>query len=155
MHPLPINRTGQSNPTPSRPRTPHSKAQWASPHRLLLHVHRYRRIMLCLNNKGRPQRRHMAYRNTRHKCFNSSRSSSKFWNSTKLGFWSRESFQESTDSNFKGVDKSSHHFTLAYCSWSNGTVEVVFRELLRSTRAILSEFQILSHHWPSIFPECN
>lgn len=48
--------------------------------------------------------------------------------------------------------RGSHHFTLAYCPWSNGTVEVVCRELLRSTRAILSEFQIPSHNWPSVLP---
>lgn len=38
--------------------------------------------------------------------------------------------------------KSSHHFTLAYCPRSNGTVEVVMRELLRASRALLSEFQL-------------
>eukprot|EP00171_Calliarthron_tuberculosum_P014724 IDg14724t1 len=38
--------------------------------------------------------------------------------------------------------KSSHHFTLAYCPWSNGTVEVVCRELLRTSRALLSELQL-------------
>lgn len=50
------------------------------------------------------------------------------------------------------VLKSSHHFTLAYCPWSNGTVEVVCRELLRASRALLSEFQLPQHYWPSVMP---
>lgn len=48
--------------------------------------------------------------------------------------------------------KGSHHFTLAYCPWSNGSVEVVCRELLRATRALLSEFQLPQNCWPSIMP---
>ena len=48
--------------------------------------------------------------------------------------------------------KSSHNFTLAYCPWSNGTVEVVCRELLRVIRALLSEFQLHQSCWPSIMP---
>lgn len=52
----------------------------------------------------------------------------------------------------KNQVKASHHFTLAYCPWSNGTVEVVCRELLRACRAILSEFQLPHTAWPSIMP---
>ena len=48
--------------------------------------------------------------------------------------------------------RTSHHFTLAYCPWSNGTVEVVCRELLRATRALLSEFQLNQKCWPSVLP---
>lgn len=48
--------------------------------------------------------------------------------------------------------KSSHHFTVAYCPWSNGTVEVVCRELLRATRAITSEFQMPQQAWTSVIP---
>ena len=48
--------------------------------------------------------------------------------------------------------KTSHHFTLAYCPWSNGTVEVVCRELLRAVRALLSEFQLNQRCWPSVLP---
>ena len=33
-----------------------------------------------------------------------------------------------------------HHVTLAYCPWANGSVEIVGKELLWTTRAILSEF---------------
>ena len=47
---------------------------------------------------------------------------------------------------------SSHHFTLAYCPWSNGTVEVVCRELLRTTRALLSENQLPHKCWSSVKP---
>ena len=48
--------------------------------------------------------------------------------------------------------RGSHHFTLPYCPWSNGTVEVVCRELLRVLRALTSEFQIHLRMWPSVFP---
>lgn len=48
--------------------------------------------------------------------------------------------------------KSRHHFTLAYCPWSNGTVEVVCRELIRTTRALLSEFQLPRSAWPDVLP---
>jgi hypothetical protein len=45
-----------------------------------------------------------------------------------------------------------HHFTLAYFPWSNGTVERVCRELLRETRALLSEFKLPDEAWPSVLP---
>ena len=45
-----------------------------------------------------------------------------------------------------------HHFTLAYCPWSNGTVEVVCRELLRAARALLSVFQLPESAWPQVLP---
>jgi len=48
--------------------------------------------------------------------------------------------------------KANHHFTLAYCPWSNGTVEVVNRELLRASRALLSEFQLPQRCWPNVLP---
>eukprot|EP00737_Agarophyton_chilense_P000533 gb/GEZJ01000595.1/.p1 GENE.gb/GEZJ01000595.1/~~gb/GEZJ01000595.1/.p1 ORF type:complete len:370 (-),score=37.03 gb/GEZJ01000595.1/:420-1529(-) len=48
--------------------------------------------------------------------------------------------------------KSKHHFTLPYCPWSNGSVEVVCRELLRTCRAVLSEFQLSRSAWPSVLP---
>lgn len=48
--------------------------------------------------------------------------------------------------------RSSHHFTLAFCPWSNGTVEVVCRELLKATHALLSEFQLNQRSWPSVLP---
>ena len=48
--------------------------------------------------------------------------------------------------------KANHHFTLAYCPWSNGTVEVVCRELLRVMRAILSEYELPLTAWPKLLP---
>lgn len=45
-----------------------------------------------------------------------------------------------------------HHFTLPYCPWYNGTVEVVCRELSRTTRALLYEFQLPPSAWPSVLP---
>lgn len=37
--------------------------------------------------------------------------------------------------------KAQHHFTLPYCPWSNRSVKAVCRELLKTIRALLSEFQ--------------
>lgn len=45
-----------------------------------------------------------------------------------------------------------HKLTLPYCPWSNGTVEVVCRELTRACRALLSELQLPSTAWPSVIP---
>lgn len=46
--------------------------------------------------------------------------------------------------------KSSHHVTSPYCPPSNGTFEVVCREVLRATRAVLSELQLTGHAWASL-----
>lgn len=48
---------------------------------------------------------------------------------------------------------SNHHFTEAYCPWWKGTVERVFRELIRSCRALPSEMKMSPMEWPSII-EC-
>lgn len=45
-----------------------------------------------------------------------------------------------------------HHFTLPYCLWSNGTVEVVCRELLRTAEEILSELHFLFKKWTTVLP---
>ena len=45
-----------------------------------------------------------------------------------------------------------NHFTLAYTPWTNGTVEVVCRELLRAVRSLNSEFQLPLRCWPSVLP---
>lgn len=47
---------------------------------------------------------------------------------------------------------SSHHFTLAYTPWTNGTVEVVCRELLRTLKALTSEYQLSQKDWVSVLP---
>jgi IS30 family transposase len=43
-----------------------------------------------------------------------------------------------------------HHFTIAYCPWSNGTVEVVNRLLLRCIKALLSERKMQEAEWPKL-----
>lgn len=48
--------------------------------------------------------------------------------------------------------KSHHHFTLLYCPCINGSVEVVCRELLRTCRALLSEFQVPYFAWAAVLP---
>ncbi|POM64802.1 Chromodomain containing hypothetical protein putative [Phytophthora palmivora] len=42
------------------------------------------------------------------------------------------------------------HFTTARCTWTNGTVEVVNREVLRCCRALLSEWRLQSGEWPRV-----
>lgn len=49
-------------------------------------------------------------------------------------------------------NKASHRFTLAYAPWSNGTVEVVNREVLRILRALCSELRVAFKEWPSMVP---
>lgn len=52
----------------------------------------------------------------------------------------------------KEKNKSAHHFMIACCTWSNGTVEVVCRELLRTCRTLLSEYQLPHSCWPTVLP---
>ena len=46
--------------------------------------------------------------------------------------------------------KVNHHFTTAYTPWANGTVERVCREVQRTCRALLSEWNLAPQDWPSI-----
>ena len=45
-----------------------------------------------------------------------------------------------------------HHFTTPYCPWNNGAVERLGKELLRVSRAILSELQLQHTSWPDLVP---
>jgi hypothetical protein len=47
---------------------------------------------------------------------------------------------------------SQHHFTTAYTPWANGTVERACRDVLRASRALLSEFRLRSDQWPEVAP---
>lgn len=46
-----------------------------------------------------------------------------------------------------------HHFTTAYSSWANGTVERICREVLRSCKALCSEWKLTPQDWPCV-TEC-
>lgn len=48
-----------------------------------------------------------------------------------------------------------HHFTVAYAPWANGTVERVNREVLRTFRALTSEWKVNIEDWPMIVPVVN
>ena len=61
-------------------------------------------------------------------------------------------FKNEVVSSLSQQNKASHRFTLAYAPWSNGTVEVVNREVLRVLRALCSELKIPFKEWPSIVP---
>ena len=61
-------------------------------------------------------------------------------------------FKNTVIESLKDKLRSSHHFTLPYCPWSNGTVEVVCRELTRAMRALLSEYSLPFTLWPSVLP---
>lgn len=43
-----------------------------------------------------------------------------------------------------------HHFTTAYCPWANGTIERLCKEVIRASRALLSEWQMPPTQWPHI-----
>lgn len=45
-----------------------------------------------------------------------------------------------------------HYFTLAYCPWSNGTVQVVCCEVREAMCGLFSEFQLAQKSWPSVVP---
>ena len=45
-----------------------------------------------------------------------------------------------------------HHVTLAYCPRTNGSVEVVCRDLLREMKALLSEFRMTFKMSPAVVP---
>jgi hypothetical protein len=47
---------------------------------------------------------------------------------------------------------SSNRFNLVYCPWSNGTGEVVNREILRVLRALCSKLKIPFREWPNLLP---
>jgi RNase H-like domain found in reverse transcriptase/Reverse transcriptase (RNA-dependent DNA polymerase)/Integrase zinc binding domain/Integrase core domain len=46
--------------------------------------------------------------------------------------------------------RTQHHFTTAYSPWANGTVERACKEVLRATRALLSEFRLRPNQWPEV-----
>lgn len=48
--------------------------------------------------------------------------------------------------------RATHHFTLAYSPWSNGTVEQMNRQILKAIRAISSELKLSFKCWPEIVP---
>ena len=43
-----------------------------------------------------------------------------------------------------------HHITLAYCPWSNGTVESMMSQVIKTFRALLSEFRMKPEQWPEL-----
>ena len=45
---------------------------------------------------------------------------------------------------------ANHHFTTPYSPWANGTIERVCREVLRASRALLSELGLAAQDWPSV-----
>lgn len=49
--------------------------------------------------------------------------------------------------------KTKHHFTTAYSPWANGSVERVCREVLRSCKALTSEWKLGPQDWPAV-TEC-
>jgi transposase InsO family protein len=45
-----------------------------------------------------------------------------------------------------------HHFTLPYTPWSNGTAEIVNKEIRKLIRVWISEFRIQLKQWPLLIP---
>lgn len=67
--------------------------------------------------------------------------------SHKLDLRPREPFQEKFIKELAETLKSSHHFTLSYFPWLNGSVEVVCREVLRGFLALFSETKFPIMAW--------
>lgn len=44
----------------------------------------------------------------------------------------------------------SDHFTTLQCSWANGKIERLCREVIKTVLALLSEWKLPSTHWPCI-----
>jgi len=47
---------------------------------------------------------------------------------------------------------ATHHFTLAYCPWSNGSIEIINKHILSVMRALISEFHWPFSDWPYLVP---
>jgi hypothetical protein len=74
---------------------------------------------------------------------------------TICGTWCSDQGSHFKNRVVAGVSKAlgtQHTFTVAYSPWSNGTVEVVCREVLRALRALISELHLQFKHWPSVVP---
>ena len=61
-------------------------------------------------------------------------------------------FKNEVVAKLREQNRATHRFTLAYAPWSNGTVEVVNREVLRVLRALCSELRIPFKEWPNVLP---
>jgi hypothetical protein len=61
-------------------------------------------------------------------------------------------FKNKVIKELRQLTRGQHHFTLPYTPWSNGTVEVVCRELLRCLKVLRLEFKLPFTAWPSLLP---
>jgi RNase H-like domain found in reverse transcriptase/Reverse transcriptase (RNA-dependent DNA polymerase)/Integrase zinc binding domain/Integrase core domain/Aspartyl protease len=61
-------------------------------------------------------------------------------------------FKNRVIAELRQLTRGHHHFSLPYTPWSNGTVEVVNRELLRCLKAVRLEFKLPFKSWPSLLP---
>jgi transposase InsO family protein len=46
--------------------------------------------------------------------------------------------------------KAKHHFTMANCQWSNGTIESTRKQVIRAFRAVPSELRMDADEWPEV-----
>jgi transposase InsO family protein len=61
-------------------------------------------------------------------------------------------FKNSIIAELRKLTRGHHHFSLPYTPWSNGTVEVVNRELVRCLKALRLEFKLPFKSWPALLP---
>ena len=47
---------------------------------------------------------------------------------------------------------TTHHVTVAYSPWANGTVESMMSQILKVFRVLLSEWRMPTEHWPMLVP---
>jgi hypothetical protein len=48
--------------------------------------------------------------------------------------------------------KAKHHFTTAHCPWANGTIESACKQVIRVSRALLSDLKMSVDDWDKVVP---
>lgn len=75
---------------------------------------------------------------------------SNFWINAIDSLRSRVPFHASSMKNLTQEAGIRHHSTTAYCPWANGTIESLYREVLRACWALQSEWKLPAPEWPAV-----
>ena len=72
---------------------------------------------------------------------------------TVMDYWVSDQgthFKNQVMDDLAKAQKIHHNFTVAYCPWINGTVEVCMRHIRAACTALLSEFRLGPQDWPAV-----
>jgi hypothetical protein len=64
------------------------------------------------------------------------------WRRAAMDIGQRQPLKERSGTTSTGELKAKHHFTMANCPWSDGTIESACRKVIRAFRAVLSEMKM-------------